>query len=130
MIQETYSHSYETLRRSLEYLKAVRSDPDLRGSTIQPAFQAVQQAFQDILNLGLDGLDPAQAANAQSYYTEINKQLRLLSMDVMFLQASRQTATSQQRQQQMSDRLERLLSYCEALLGEDGNESKDDANLR
>lgn len=116
MIPESYSHSYRKFQQLLEQFKVVCCESSSGGSPIYSAFQSVQQEFQSILDRGLDELDPAQAASIQAYYTEINKQLRLLSVDVMFLQASRQSATSQQRQRQMGDRVERLLQYCEALL--------------
>jgi hypothetical protein len=116
MIPESYSHSYQKFRQLLEQFKADCCEPNSRGSLVQSRFQSIQQEFQAILDRGLGELDPAQVANIQAYYTEINKQLRLLSMDVIFLQASRQSTTSQQRQRQMGDRIERLLQYCEALL--------------
>jgi hypothetical protein len=118
MLPETYHQAYTAFDRSLEQFSDIFRDPNSPKSLIQKSFQAVQQSFQTVLDLGLDELDPQQATNAQSYYTEINKQLRLLNMDVMFLQASRQSTTSTQRQQQMGDRLERLRIYCGALLGE------------
>ncbi|WP_416676191.1 heterocyst frequency control protein PatD [Egbenema bharatensis] len=118
MLPETYQQAYTAFERSLEQFSGVFRDPNSPKPLIHKSFQAVQQSFQTVLDLGLDGLDPQQSTNAQSYYTEINKQLRLLGMDVMFLQASRQSATSTQRQQQMGERLERLRVYCEALLSE------------
>ncbi|MEH2317388.1 heterocyst frequency control protein PatD [Nostoc sp.] len=52
----------------------------------------------------------------QSYQTEISKQLRLLEIDVMFLQGARQASTAQTRLQTISDRLTILIQYCDAIL--------------
>ncbi|MEH2375770.1 heterocyst frequency control protein PatD [Nostoc sp.] len=52
----------------------------------------------------------------QSYQTEMSKQLRLLEIDVMFLQGARQASTAQTRLQTISDRLIILIQYCDAIL--------------
>jgi hypothetical protein len=51
-----------------------------------------------------------------AHYVEINKQLRLLGADLTMLNAARNPDTIAQRQQQASDRLGMLTSYCHALL--------------
>jgi len=79
--------------------------------------QELQQVFQRrIASLTADQLDPALVSRWQSFQTEIHKQMRLLEMDVMFLQASRQSATSSVRYASMRSRIKTLLGYCEALL--------------
>jgi hypothetical protein len=55
-------------------------------------------------------------SRSQSYKTEISKQLRLLEVDVMFLQGARQPATVQTRLNMISDRLSTLIQYCQAIL--------------
>ncbi|MBD2342692.1 heterocyst frequency control protein PatD [Anabaena subtropica] len=52
----------------------------------------------------------------QSYKTEISKQLRLLEVDVMFLQGARQPSTVQTRLKIISDRLNTLIQYGDAIL--------------
>jgi hypothetical protein len=52
----------------------------------------------------------------RSYQIEIDKQLRMLEMDLMFLKTARQVATSQQRWQMMGDRLRLLGAYCDGIL--------------
>jgi hypothetical protein len=49
-------------------------------------------------------------------YVEINKQLRLLGADLNLLVAARNPATFAQRQKQAGDRLNILISMCDALL--------------
>jgi hypothetical protein len=78
--------------------------------------------------LDWEQLDPQQVARVQSYQTEINRQFRLLGMDLMFLRAARQSATETQRRQQVSDRIDSLMQYCEALIErrEEGDKNEGD----
>lgn len=132
MLPELYCQFYQELRRSLEQFKEAHDDSDSqevssqgassqnsRGSSIQQRFQAVQQSFQTILNLSLEPLDSNQVAKIQSYHTEMNRQMRLLATDMVFLQATRQKARLSQRHHQIGDRITMLLQYCNALLGGD-----------
>ncbi|MBD2437454.1 heterocyst frequency control protein PatD [Nostoc sp. FACHB-110] len=75
-----------------------------RVAQLQPLFQ------RDIVPLAV------QDSKEQSYRTEISKQLRLLEIDVMFFQGSRQAATAQVRLKNIGDRLTTLLQYCHAIL--------------
>lgn len=85
--------------------------------TIKADVSALQAFFQThIWILNLDELDPTLAHQVQSFNVEIDKQLRLLSMDGMFLQAAKQASTREQRLNQMGDRLTLLLRYCHGLL--------------
>jgi hypothetical protein len=51
-----------------------------------------------------------------AHYVEVNKQMRLLGADLTMLHAARNPDTIAKRQQQASDRLGMLISYCNALL--------------
>jgi len=91
---------------------------------LQAMFAATQTYFQQqILSPDPAGLEPGilepnDAARVRSFQVEINKQLRLLSADLMFLQTARLPGTQSQRRQQIGDRLALLLRYCEGILGE------------
>ena len=61
-------------------------------------------------------LNPAGRSLLQSYITEIHKQLRLVGMDVTFLQASKSKGTTQTRKKAVSDRLQTIIDYCSTLL--------------
>lgn len=119
MLPELYRQRYQEFWQALQRLTAIATQQNPDAQTLQEQFLAVQQFFQvQLVSLALEGLNPAQAAQVQSYQTEINKQLRLLGMDVMFLQAARRSATAQQRQAQMQERIGLLGKYCDALLEE------------
>jgi hypothetical protein len=63
-----------------------------------------------------DELSPPVAAKMRSYVTESHRLLRLLQMDVMFLQAARNSLTSQQRYDAYQERLNTLIKFCQAAI--------------
>lgn len=116
----------DTYRQSLTQVKTwaleVRShlaqaNPDARR--LQSQFLTLQQGFQtQVLPLVGDELPPALQTDWVSGQTEINRQLRLMGMDVAWLQTARQAITVQQRQAQMCDRIDSILGFCQTLLAE------------
>lgn len=121
MLPARYLQDYKDLQQAVQQLQQqCNFQPTMQPSGLQAEarshLQQVQQLFQQILNLPWDELDPPMAAPAQAINIEINKQLRLLNMDLMFLSSARQAVTATQRQQQLLDRLTLLLRYCEAIL--------------
>lgn len=146
MVPSEHRQHYERLRQALEQLRIAAElrdgdhSSERKGTQPQPvgtytgstaamasgitsadaliaAVAAMTQQFQpQILALPWAEMDEAIALRLQSIQTEISKQLRLLAMDTMFLKTARQPETSQQRRQQIGDRLDLLLRYCEAIL--------------
>ena len=107
---------YQTLKQDLSELK-LKLDQAEPSPELIANFWQVQLFFQQqLLPLSFDSLSPAIAARFRSYQTEIHKQLRLLGTDLTFLKTSRQAATIKQRRVQISDRLQTLISYCDALI--------------
>lgn len=125
MLPDAHRSLYLNLQHALMQLRSLVQVQQFQEKTqensnaeevvIKSAFQAVQRSFQQVLT-SWEQLDPAIAVQVQSYQTEINRQFRLLKMDMIYLQTARQTATADQRRQQTSDRLESLIQYCEAML--------------
>ncbi|UIE39146.1 heterocyst frequency control protein PatD [Leptodesmis sichuanensis] len=117
MLPPEYQQPYQQLKQRVEDLQEtlIRSTD---FSTLKIAIAALQTFFQtEIWNLSLQNLDPNLEHQVQSINVEIDKQLRLLNMDGLFLQAARQENTVKQRKQQASDRLLLLIQYCNGLLG-------------
>lgn len=52
----------------------------------------------------------------QSMETEIHRLMKLLQMDMQFLQVSRQLTTVETRKEMIRDRANSLIRYCEAVL--------------
>jgi hypothetical protein len=96
---------YEAFRQWVGRLQAIVSE--------QVGIAEFQEAFGQ-----QPSLDEADE-KAEAFLVEINKQLRLLEMDLMFLRAARQEATSRQRWQMMGDRLRLLGVYGDGLLGQE-----------
>ena len=91
----------------------VNSDVD----ALQPEFESLKRWFQEeLIPLGAEDLEPAIAPRWQSIQTEIKREFRLLTTDVIFLASSRQTATQTKRLQAVGDRLQRLTDYCQVIL--------------
>lgn len=104
----------QTLQFSLSALQDLcqRSNPDPRD--LQGTFLAVQQVFQQqVLPLGGEGTSGGAAL--QPLLTEINRTLRLIAMDIAFLQTARQPITQQQRQRQMVTKIEQLNAFVTTL---------------
>lgn len=123
MLPSPYRQPYEEFLQSLEQLLSTAQQPSVDGAALKGALQEVQQFFNGrILGVPAEELDPALASRVQSVQTEMHKQLRLLMTDAMFLAASKQPATAQQRQSQVLERIQTLMAYAGALLkdGEEG----------
>jgi len=115
MLPNIHRHCYLNFSEVLQQLQM--ADTPIDTSKLHQRFLEAQQFFQQqILGLDASDLDPDTESRVRSYQTEISKQLRLLGMDVMLLQAARQQETATARQLQLSDRLKTLQSYCEAIL--------------
>lgn len=120
MLPVSHRQPYQTFDQSLRRFgeRVRQANPDTQ--TLQRIFLEIQQQFQQqIMSQNLEDLDSAVEHRVQSLQTEMTKQLRLLAMDVMFLQTARQPVTLQQRQAQMGDRLQLLQRYCEAILDDE-----------
>lgn len=89
-----------------------RANPDPRA--LQSTFLALQQIFQDQI-LPLATARAAEAITLQPLLTELNRTLRLLAMDVAFLQTARQPATQQQRQRQMIAKVAQIETFAQAI---------------
>jgi hypothetical protein len=113
----TYQSAYQQAQLWLQAMqRADSTDPQL-GTLLEVNLRGLQQ-LQPLLQADetADQASESFIAQAQPLQTEINKQLRLLETDLIFLKAARQPATLQQRHQQIQTRLTLLLRYCEAIL--------------
>lgn len=117
MLPNLYYQSYKQFAQMLSDLhEAIAKAPE-DVQALRQSFLAAQQFFtQQIVSLDSNELEPTDEPRVRSYQTEISKQLQLLGIDVMFLQAARQQQTAQNRQRQISQRLQTLISYCNSVL--------------
>lgn len=114
MLPHLHRQCYLKFSEVLQQLQT--TDTPVDASQLYQKFLAAQQFFQQqILSLDTSDLNQDTQSRIRSYQTEISKQLRLLEMDIRFLQAAKAEATATTRQLQISDRLKILQSYCEAI---------------
>lgn len=123
-LPSTHKKRYEAFEQTVQQVQQT-AVPGASSTALKAEVAALQQSFRDqLLSLPTDELPSATQQWVQSYQVEMDKQLRLLGVDVLFLQSAKQAETTKQRQQQVCDRLNILQRYCEALLG-GGGEMKD-----
>ena len=117
MLPLQHCQRYEDFQQALEQLQEAVAVLEGEKVTLRQRFQAVQELFQrQIATLSADEIAPDVAPRWQSVQTEIYKQMRLLQTDIMLLQASRSSATSQSRVSHVRDRLNTLMQYCQVLI--------------
>jgi hypothetical protein len=116
-LPELHQQRFREFMGALEKLEPQANELVAFGASIQAEIAQLQKNFQEeILTLSLEILPAASAQQVQAFQVEMNKQLRLLNMDSMFLQVARQPTTIAQRQHQIRDRLKILIRYCALLL--------------
>ncbi len=117
MPSESHHRIYQQFEQLLHQIQATLADQSLTVADLKAAITHLQQVFQTQVVTETPMGDEANPI--QAIQTEMNKQLRLLDTDILFLQAARQPGTTHQRKQQIADRLNLLLSYCAAVLNAD-----------
>ncbi|MDJ0649940.1 MAG: heterocyst frequency control protein PatD [Xenococcaceae cyanobacterium MO_188.B19] len=92
-------------------------------STVEPTsemtkqFPQLQQCFkQEITTLTDEELNMKVISSWRSLHTEIKREFRLLSTDMLFLASSRQTSTRDKRLKIICDRNTKLIVYCQKIL--------------
>ncbi len=117
MLPEIHRQRYRDFQQILERLHRLISQSNGDKALLKAEVALAQQFFQNqVRSLDLDELDATVGQRSRSFHVEMNKQLRLLATDMMFLQAAKQAETSQQRLEQVGDRVNTLIRYCDALL--------------
>lgn len=110
---------YQALANLLEELRLYASSTQLEAAELRQRLASLQQMFQQQIVPLAD-----ENSRVLSYRTEISKQLRLLEIDVMFLQGARQASTTKTRLETIGDRLTTLIGYCNAILQQQEKKEK------
>ena len=112
MVTAVYQQIYQLAHTLLQAMQQLNMAEPAKRIT----FAANLSSLQQLLRQGFAADLAALEAKVQPLQIEINKQLRLLETDAVFLKAARQPTTIQQRSQQIQSRVSLLLSYCESIL--------------
>jgi hypothetical protein len=92
------------------------SIPDLKVAL----HQAMKLFEGQILTQNIEDIQNPNAGKMRSYLTESHRLLRLLPLDVMFMEVSRNPTTTQQRRQAYQEKLDLLIRYVEAVISISG----------
>ncbi len=121
MLPPSHNRAYQdflTLLTEFEIILVAQSKEN-EQSLIRLKFQDLVKWFkQNISDLSQEDLDRLIAPRWQSLQTEIKREFKLLSTDMLFLSAARQKATQVQRIKSISDRLAKLIGYCKIMLND------------
>lgn len=117
MLPSSHSQCYEEFKRFVGEVKDTTSKDTVDRAVLKSSVANLQHYFQNqILTLNTAGLEASLEQQVHSFQVEMDKQLKLLALDGLFLQAARQPTTTVHRLKQMNDRLTLLQQYCDGLL--------------
>ncbi|NJR50575.1 MAG: heterocyst frequency control protein PatD [Leptolyngbyaceae cyanobacterium CSU_1_3] len=117
MLPQSHSQQYQEFQQILQQLEQFVDRPTCDRAVLKSKILETQEFFhKQIKSLDIEALEAEMAYRSRSLQVEMDKQLRLLNMEVMFLQTARQLATSQHRLSQIKERLRTLGEYCGVML--------------
>ena len=119
MLPPSHNRAYQDFLILLTNFKSFlgNSEEEVANSQIQQKFQELHQWFdKNVSDLDEQELEEAIASRWQSVQTEIKREFKLLTTDVLFLKSARQKYTQTKRVQSISDRVTKLIGYCQVML--------------
>jgi len=124
MLSASHDRAYQDFMTLLtEFIQVtVVTEQEFNNDLVKKEFQSLSAWFNlHIAVLNDQGLAPALASRWQSVQTEIQREFKLLSTDILFLASARQNSTQQKRLKSIKDRLGKLIGYCQIMLLKDNN---------
>lgn len=112
----SFSTLLQNFQAQLSTLELIVSQAHPDALSLKQHFLVAQQQFQSEILGEMAGIEDDLSERAQPILIEMNRTLRLMGMDIAFLQAARQPLTMQQRQKQLRDRILQLQTFCQGLL--------------
>jgi hypothetical protein len=124
MLPNFHRQQYLEFSERIQHLYSQARASNLDLASFRQQVAGLQQFFrQQILPLSEEDIEETYASRVRSIRTEMNKQMRLLEMDVTFLRSAKQTATTQARLLAICDRLQTLIQYSQVILPTPTSES-------
>lgn len=118
MNTQFYRKQYQGFYDALNVLKESVSGSGEGEDDLKQVFARLKQLYQDeILPLSEEGEKDWQTPRWRSLQTEINRTMRLLQTDILFLQASQKSTTVDQRRKEFLQKIEKLMQFCQEILG-------------
>lgn len=130
MLSTSHNRAYQDFLTLLTKFKEklAGQEQEFSQSKIEQNFQGLSSWFaENVAQLSSQDLPPAIpqgrrsliASRWQAVQTEILREFKLLSTDILFLAASRQQTTQVKRRKSINARLTKLISYCQIMLKDD-----------
>jgi hypothetical protein len=125
MLSASHNRAYQDfltlLTKFVQFIqKLIAQEQEFNQSKLECEFQELSTLFtQNIVPLSDQNLAPAIASRWQAVQTEILREFKLLSTDILFLAASRQPTTQLKKLKSINERLIKLISYCQIILKND-----------
>jgi hypothetical protein len=119
MLSESHNRAYQDFLTLLTKFvqKLSVQEQKINQFKIKQEFQGLSEWFkQNVAQLSNQDLVPAIASRWQAVQTEILREFKLLSTDILFLAASRQQTTQLKKLKSINDRSTKLISYCQIML--------------
>ena len=83
---------------------------------------------QQIASIDVGEISEEIALRWQSVQTEIRREFKLLSTDILFLSSARQITTQNKRVKSIGDRLTKLIGYCQIITNVPDHELSNDSD--
>ena len=119
MLSASHVRAYQdflTLLTEFTQVAAVEKQ-QLNIASVKTEFEQLSQWFQaHIASISDRQIDPVHISRWQSVQTEILREFKLLSTDMLFLASARQDSTQQKRIKSIKNRLSKLTDYCKIML--------------
>jgi chromosome segregation ATPase len=110
---QPYQEFQDSLLQMKEHLASERCDLSTLDTHLTQLKTILQQQIQPLLD---QEWHPHLLQRLQSYQVEIDKQLRLAKLDLLFVRSAQSGPTRQQRLLHLQERLDKLEQYCTAIL--------------
>lgn len=118
MLPVSHNRAYQDFKDLLIELKRTLDEEETELEQVNRQFQDIARWYeQNIVPLQDEALDKTVASRWQSVQTEIKREFKLLSTDILFLASARHNSTQSKRLQSIGDRIDKLIGYCQIMLG-------------
>ena len=126
MLSPSHNRAYQDFSTLLTKFQSFLSAENKQASSeqVKKEWNQLRLWFeQQIAGIDVGEIPEAIASRWQSVQTEIKREFKLLSTDVLFLSSARQITTQNKRVKSISDRLTKLIGYCQIITNVRDDES-------
>ena len=124
MLSSLHNRAYQNFLTLLNKFQIDAENEKASLERVKQEWEQLKLCFeQQIVGIDVGEVPEAIASRWQSVQTEIKREFKLLSTDVLFLASARQITTQNKRVKSISDRLTKLIGYCQIITNVPDNES-------